>query len=546
MPSSFLTADVSFPDLSGESSTEEKLNRLSNYLYLLLENLRYTLGNLGEENFNSTELENIGTTITMPVYQSIDRTNQSLTVLGGDVDTLGGNVSGLSETVGALSGQVSSYQQTVSGYTQQVSTFQQTVEGFQSTVSQYQASVEGYASQVSQYTQTVEGFNTTVASYESTLSGYATQVSQYTQTVNGFQSTVANYESTLSGYRSQVSSYQQTVSGFNSTVASYEDTVEGYASQVSSLQQTVNGFTLSASNGSQSSTLSLKSGSTTITSATIKFTGLAEFLTADDLGSGGSTTIYGGRIQTGTLSADAISTGSISSGSGTIGIKGYLKILDSSGGGPYGYLGYVMSYDSSGSTYGVGLKSYQSGTGACLVTDGGARISYGSTYLKQVYVTSDGPTLAYKDSNATYQVRLYAGTLGPVTSGQSYCGNSQHLWAGVYASSGAVSTSDRNRKHAISYDLEGYRALFQALKPCRFKFNDGTSGRYHVGFISQDVEDALAAAGLDSLDFGGFVKDTDGEGEEIYFLRYEEFIALNTAAIQGLEARVRALEGKEQ
>ncbi len=46
------------PELEGYGSTEEKLTALQNYLFLLLENLRYTLRNLNAENFNAAELQN--------------------------------------------------------------------------------------------------------------------------------------------------------------------------------------------------------------------------------------------------------------------------------------------------------------------------------------------------------------------------------------------------------------------------------------------------------------------------------------------------------
>lgn len=58
MPGSFLTADTSMPDLSKAGSTEEKLEMIQNYLYMLLENLRYTLRNLDpSENFNASAVD---------------------------------------------------------------------------------------------------------------------------------------------------------------------------------------------------------------------------------------------------------------------------------------------------------------------------------------------------------------------------------------------------------------------------------------------------------------------------------------------------------
>jgi hypothetical protein len=57
MPGNFLQADTSFPELSKYESTEAKLDAIQNYLFLLLENLRYTLRNLSmEDNFNQADL----------------------------------------------------------------------------------------------------------------------------------------------------------------------------------------------------------------------------------------------------------------------------------------------------------------------------------------------------------------------------------------------------------------------------------------------------------------------------------------------------------
>lgn len=128
-------------------------------------------------------------------------------------------------------------------------------------------------------------------------------------------------------------------------------------------------------------------------------------------------------------------------------------------------------------------------------------------------------------------------------------GTSGWLWGDIYATNGTINTSDRNRKTDISYDMSRYEAIFDALKPANFKMIDGTSGRTHTGFISQDIEDALAPCGLTSIDFATFIKspkvDEDGkviEGEYVYGLRYDELIALMVTQIQSLKKRVADLE----
>lgn len=59
MPSGFASLDTGVPDLSGYSSTEQKLQAMEDYLVQLLEQLRYTLHNLGVENFNEEGLRQI-------------------------------------------------------------------------------------------------------------------------------------------------------------------------------------------------------------------------------------------------------------------------------------------------------------------------------------------------------------------------------------------------------------------------------------------------------------------------------------------------------
>lgn len=65
MPGGFASLDTSFPNLEGQT-TEQKLRALTDYLYQLLEQLRYTLHNLGIENMNDEALKEI---ITMSAKQ---------------------------------------------------------------------------------------------------------------------------------------------------------------------------------------------------------------------------------------------------------------------------------------------------------------------------------------------------------------------------------------------------------------------------------------------------------------------------------------------
>ena len=115
----------------------------------------------------------------------------------------------------------------------------------------------------------------------------------------------------------------------------------------------------------------------------------------------------------------------------------------------------------------------------------------------------------------------------------------------VYVNDVPVHGSDRNIKKEISSIDEKYDTFFNKLNPVTYKFIDGQSGRFHSGFISQEVEEALIQSGLTTNDFAGFVKYNDPKtNDEKYGLRYEEFISLNTHMIQQLRKKIEELEEK--
>lgn len=122
-----------------------------------------------------------------------------------------------------------------------------------------------------------------------------------------------------------------------------------------------------------------------------------------------------------------------------------------------------------------------------------------------------------------------------------------NFWLGarsIHASTPIVDSSDRNAKKDISEDLSRYVDFYRKLRPAFFRFRDGTSNRYHTGYIAQEVEEALLASGLTTKDFAGLVINVreDPERPEEYGLRYAEFISLNTYMVQQALRRIEALE----
>lgn len=160
--------------------------------------------------------------------------------------------------------------------------------------------------------------------------------------------------------------------------------------------------------------------------------------------------------------------------------------------------------------YGISISTY----------DGGIQLDSGGN----VYITSAYRTRLQLDDDAA--------KIGPT----------------VWATDGTVIySSDKNVKNSIDYDLSRYRQFLLDLKPCRFKYNEGQSGRYHIGMIAQDMEQSLADNGIAASEFSGWCKmPMRNENHNItgytYGIRYDSLIPLNTLMIQELVKRVEALE----
>ena len=63
MPGNLLHGNLSIPEVSGDD-TQKDIKTILNYLYQLQEQLRYTMRNIGEENFNADELDRLAVKIT--------------------------------------------------------------------------------------------------------------------------------------------------------------------------------------------------------------------------------------------------------------------------------------------------------------------------------------------------------------------------------------------------------------------------------------------------------------------------------------------------
>lgn len=244
---------------------------------------------------------------------------------------------------------------------------------------------------------------------------------------------------------------------------------------------------------------------------------------------GGKTYIDGSMIYTESIYA------------GSLHLGGQMKVFKTSTGSTLGgYIGWCTGWNS---TKGIAIM-HSASEGQCVCTDAGARLSFGgdSQVVASPYgVTADGSQWVIIEIDGSGRARFQDDAFhgyGVIT-----LGNSTYPWPTIYGKTSSVTVSDRNKKNSIEDLPEKYITLFDNITPRRFKMNDGTSDRYHVGYVAQEVEEAMDKAGIDSQEFGGFVRgydeDEDGNltGEETLMLRYEEFNAIYAAKIKQIEAK---------
>lgn len=168
---------------------------------------------------------------------------------------------------------------------------------------------------------------------------------------------------------------------------------------------------------------------------------------------------------------------------------------------------------------------------------------YGDDYYCHYQYSSVSPNLYTEETPNTANAIAVGGALVP--DGTRQLGTSDKRWKEIWCTQSSInSSSDRNEKNSIEVIPDKYEAFFDELQPVRYKFNVNDSNRYHMGFISQDVRDALCKADISTFDFAGYVEYDKEDGTKGYGLRYGEFIALCVNETQKLKKRVAELEQK--
>lgn len=147
------------------------------------------------------------------------------------------------------------------------------------------------------------------------------------------------------------------------------------------------------------------------------------------------------------------------------------------------------------------------------------------------------------------------------SSSSVYCGTNPNPFAGGYSSGGWKTTSDGRKKKDFRKLLEDdrFERFFELLQPMEYRLIENDE-KMHMGFVAQDVEQAMMDCDISENEFYGLEHavfsekdfesneewekflEQNGGANDMYTLCYQEFIALNTAMIQKLQNRCRDFE----
>lgn len=147
------------------------------------------------------------------------------------------------------------------------------------------------------------------------------------------------------------------------------------------------------------------------------------------------------------------------------------------------------------------------------------------------------------------------------SSSSVYCGTNPNPFAGGYSSGGWKTTSDRRKKKDFRKLLEDdrFERFFELLQPMEYRLIENDD-KMHIGFVAQDVEQAMKCCDISENEFYGLEHavfsekdfesneewekflEQNGGANDMYTLCYQEFIALNTAMIQKLQNRCNDFE----
>lgn len=451
MPTTFQLVETTFPNGEGKN-TQEQIEGIYDYLFVLLEQLRYTLFNLDDSNVNPNAMSDFIKNIREPIYAKIEDTNKN-------VNELSITAQGLAARIGNAEGDITSLGARADGLAAEI-------KNAKGDITQLGARADGLAARISD----AEG-----------------NITQLGATANGLSARISSNEGSITNLTADVNGIRTQVSG-----------KIGTSEAQTLIDQSLDGITLSATSGENGTIFKLKYNGAVLAST-------------------GSVDLYVDAVNVyGTLTAKKLQGSTI-------------DILDDEGND----CGTIFSTYASSADTKIEIDSDAIELGG----------NDGSVFIGSRWNRSTRSYYASIEVDGYSQEVQIKGDVIPNADATYSLGSRNFVWDAIYCSTDTLNGSDRNIKNSIEALPEKYVSMFERIEPKRYKLNSGTSGRFHTGFIAQEVEAAMQECGISSQEFAGWAKAQREDGSKTYFLRYSEFIPILWAKVREQEKRLKRLEG---
>lgn len=382
----------------------------------------------------------------------------------------------------------------------------------------------------------------------------------------------------------KTSTLEQTVNGFSGRISSIETTANNASSKVTEITATVNGLTTTVANktdkGAIISTINQSAEAIKIQASKLELTG---YVTMTNLSTSGQTTIDGGNIKTGTITAAKIASGSITAtqiaGStitadkisvtslsaltanlgtvtaGSLTSNTTISVSTNLTVGNNIYLNQNVNttkyiyFNSSNYIRNLYTNSYNyitvNSNYRCALMSGSTSVyAYGNTGEAGISAAASIIFSSYGNGRLEHYGKYYdanwsSGFFRPLQAGTALGGSgASYRWYRLYAANTCSTSSDiRLKTNVKKYDVR-YESMYMDLKPVTYELIS-TPGKTQCGLIAQWVKEAMDKNGISENEFALYEHDIR---EDSYSISYEQLTSLNMHMVQKTIKRVDAID----
>ena len=145
MPSVWAGVDTNFPTFRDNEPIESKFKKIVNYMYVLTEQLKYTLNNLDSTNFNGKALE--------------DLSDETTETIGEELEAMQNRINSLAVVIGSLNSRIT----TVEGYSSRITDIENSVAGLTTRMNDTETAVNSLINNVSALIELITASGSTVS-----------------------------------------------------------------------------------------------------------------------------------------------------------------------------------------------------------------------------------------------------------------------------------------------------------------------------------------------------------------------------------------------